>query len=238
MKKGRTTIPTANFFNMYEFVKILFMFTFLLQVTRTQKQMTFYRMRGLSFSGKTIGSKEVEEPTDCLGACLLAVNCTSFNAYMIKDGNAFICEFLGNNPCGFVEKSPKSSIFFQHKICKSQTKDESKCVVKSNADILYVGEKGNGDSCLSVTLDITGTCLKINNQLVEVVPSGETYFLKLNENAEDSCLQVQLIGNVTQFQIKTNLTDMCVVLKQLNGFYWLAHDTCNGYIVPIYFTIP
>ena len=58
------------------------MFTFLLPHIETQKQMTLYRMRGLSFSGKTIGSKEVEEPTDCLGACLQMVNCTSFNAWL------------------------------------------------------------------------------------------------------------------------------------------------------------
>ena len=197
-------------------------------------------MRGLSFSGKTIGSKEVEEPTDCLGACLQMVNCTSFNAYTIKDGNAFMCEFLGNNPCGFVEKSPKSSIFFQHKICKTQTKDESKCVMKSEYNFLYVGEKGDGDLCLNITLDITGTCLKINNQLVELLPKAQTQWLQLKGNAEDSCLQVQLIGNATQFQIKTNLTDMCVVLRKYGNYahLFLAHDTCNGYTMPIYFTIP
>ena len=172
--------------------------------------MTFYRMRGLYF-----------------------------RAYTIKDGNACMCEFLANNPCGFVEKNSNSSIFFQHKICKFQTKDEKKCVMKDKGNFLSVGEKGIGDTCMDITLDITGTCLKINNQLVqtELFGNSETQWLKMNGDAENSCLQVQLIGNATQFQIKTN--GMCVVIKQYSGgdYKWLTFDPCDAY-KPIYFTIP
>ena len=206
--------------------------------------MSFYRMRGLYFRGKIIGSKEVEEATDCLGECFHIVNCTSFNAFTIKDGNACICEFLANNPCGFVENNSNSSIFFQHKMCKIQTKDGTKCVMKGSDNFLYVDEKGiggyHGDTCMEITLDIADTCLKRNNQLVltELYENGDTPWLKLTEaaDAENNCLQVQLIGNATQFQIKTN--DMCVVIKQYEegDYNWLALGPCDAYM-PIYFTI-
>ena len=71
----------------------------------------------------------------------------------------------------------------------------------------------------------------------ELYANGETQWLKFTDIAENSCLQVQLIGNATQFQIKTN--DMCVVLQKYywaGDYKWLALGPCGTY-KPIYFTI-
>ena len=214
------------------------MLTCILEITQAQKQMTFYRMGGLSFSGKAIGFKEVELAADCLGACLQMVNCTSFNAYMIKDGKAFKCEFLANNPCGFVEKTPKSSIFVQHKICNLQLKNESNCVIKNSGDWLIVGEKDSG-VCLNITSDITGTCLKVNNRLVHTELTEGTKWFRLNDNAENNCLLVQLIGNANQFQLMVNQTNTCVVISQYHGsgYDWLTLGKCDA-DMPLYFAIP
>ena len=236
----RMTYKNSFFFNMYNFFKNLIMLTCILEITQAQKQMTFYRMGGLSFSGKTIGFKEVELAADCLGACLQMVNCASFNAYMIKDGKAFKCEFLANNPCGFVEKTPKSSIFFQHKICKFQLKNESNCVIKNRGSWLKVSEKDSGD-CLNITSDISGTCLKVNNRLVHTERYGdsEIQWFKLNDNAENNCLLVQLIGTANQFQLKVTQTNTCVGISQYqgSGYIWLTLGKCDAYM-PLYFAIP
>ena len=171
----------------------------------------------------------VDEPTECVGMCMHMGKCIAFNVNETVSG-AYICEFLRDNRCGFVDKRPGNSIFCSHKQCSFQILEKTnwKCITITEAG--FFREATGIDPCVSFQLNLDGSGFKLDNKCVGVKEErgrNKVDWLVKSSITDDNKCQVHLNGTDDHFQLKEISSKKCVTNYKFEVYTYLVLGECD-----------
>lgn len=201
----------------------------LLKISSGNSSRVFYREKGRYLKGRIIKTMSVDEPTDCVGTCMHMGKCMAFNVNGTTRGN-YVCEFLSENHCGYVETVPDSTIFCSHKQCTFHVvdKDNLKCVTLTDAG--FFREATGFEACVSFNLNLDGSGFKVDGECVAVKEErGENNvdWLVKSSFTDDRKCQVKFNGSNDETEIREVSSKKCITKYTIDSYTYLVLGGCN-----------